>query len=376
VSDDRGLLGTLLDFCSALREDGLPVGTDDAMAFASAAAILDPTRLEDLYWAGRVTAVHGRAQIPVYDACFERFFMGAHGDLPQRRQLVRAPARESDSVFDVPSGDRPEEGDDEQASRLGTQAAGVVVNHTKDFSECTDDELAAIRRMISRMRVAPPTRRTRRRRSSPTGRRLDLRRMARDTMRGHGEPGDLAWLTRRDRARPLVLILDVSGSMADYSRALLQFAHSIKRGAGRVEVFCFGTRLTRITTSLRRRDPDEALERAGREVVDWSGGTRIGESLDEFVRRYARRGMARGGIVVICSDGLDRGDPAVLDGALDRLERLSHRIVWLNPLKGDDEHYSPGSLGMSVALPHLDAVWSGHTLESLEAFANALPTIR
>jgi uncharacterized protein with von Willebrand factor type A (vWA) domain len=376
VSGDRGLLGTLLDFCTALRHDGLPVGTDDAMAFASAASILEPSRLEDLYWAGRVTLVHGRNQIPVYDACFTKFFLGGHGDDPRPKARVRAPARESDAVFDVPSGEQPEPGDDEQAAKLGTTAAAVVVNRTKDFSACSEEELAAIRRMIARLRVAPPTRRTRRRRSSPDGRRLDLRRMARDTMRNHGEPGDLVWLTRRERARPLVLILDVSGSMADYSRALLQFAHSVRRGVARVEVFCFGTRLTRITTSLRRRDPDEALERAGREVVDWSGGTRIGDSLDEFVRRYARRGMARGGIVVICSDGLDRGDPAVLDSALERLERLCHRIVWLNPLKGDTDDYTPGSLGMSVALPHLDLVWSGHNLESLEAFAEALPTIR
>lgn len=376
MSADRGLLGTLLQFCAALRDDGLPVGTDDAMTFASAAALLDPTRLEDLYWAGRVTVVHGRTQIPTYDACFTRFFLGGNADhLPTERRR-RAAARESDAIFDVPSGDRPEEGSEDQPARLGSAAAAVLVNRSKDFADCSDEELAAIRRIIARLRVAPPVRRTRRRRGSPTGGRLDLRRMARETMRHHGEPGDLAWLVRRERTRPLVLILDVSGSMADYSRNLLQFAHSTKRGAGRVEVFCFGTHLTRITHSLRHRDPDDALERAGREVVDWAGGTRIGASLDEFVRGYARRGMSRGGIVIICSDGLDRGDPALLDSALERLERLSHRIVWVNPLKGDAEEYAPASLGMSVAMPHLDLVWSGHNLESLEAFAEALPTIR
>ena len=195
-------------------------------------------------------------------------------------------------------------------------------------------------------------------------------------MRSHGEPGDLWWRTRRHRSRPLVLILDISGSMADYSRNLLQFAHSTRTATSKVEVFCFGTRLTRITPALRRRNPDEALDQAGEKVVDWAGGTRIGASLDTFVRRYARRGMARGAFVIICSDGLDRGDPALLDDALERLGRLSHRIIWMNPMMGHNGDSSPTSLGMSVALPHIDVLWSGHNLDSLEAFATALPGIR
>jgi uncharacterized protein with von Willebrand factor type A (vWA) domain len=374
VVDDHGFLGTLLEFCAVLRDEGLPVGTDDAMTYASAAALLEPGRLEDLYWAGRITLAHGRNQIPVYDACFTRFFLGGADDPEPARKTVTSVARGSDAVFEVPSGEVPEEGDDD-VSRLGAEAASVVVNRTTSFAECTEEELATIRRIISSLRVAPPVRRTRRHRSASSGRRLDLRRMARETMRSHGEPGELTWLRRRTRPRRLVLILDISGSMADYSRNLLQFAHSTKRGAGHVEVFCFGTRLTRITTSLRHRDPDEALARAGAEVLDWAGGTQIGGSLDQFVRTYARRGMARGAIVVICSDGLDRGDPAVLDDALDRLERLCHRIVWVNPMMSGDETV-PHSLGMSVAMPHLDAVWSGHNLASLEEFAAELPRMR
>ncbi len=376
MSSDRGPVGGLLDFCALLRENGLTVGTDDAMTFVSAVALLDPGQVEDVYWAGRTTLAHGRNQIPIYDACFALFFLGGTAPDEPSKPPVRLPSAESDTVFEVPSGERPEDGGDEEEARLGSAAAAVVVNRSKDFAACTEEELAAIRKMIASLRVAPPKRRTRRRRSSPKGRRLDLRRMARETMRNHGEPGELARLLRKERARPLVLILDISGSMADYSRNLLQFAHSTKRGGRRVEVFCFGTHLTRITTALRHRDPDEALRRAGEEVVDWAGGTQIGASLDDFVRHYARRGMARGAIVVICSDGLDRGDPAVLDAALERLERLSYRIVWMNPMKGDDEDYVPGSLGMSVALPHVDLVWSGHNLNSLMAFADALPEIR
>ena len=182
---------------------------------------------------------------------------------------------------------------------------------------------------------------------------------------------------KRERPRRLVLILDISGSMADYSRNLLQFAHSVRRGGRNVEVFCFGTRLTRITGVLRHRDPDEAMRRAGEEVVDWSGGTRIGASIGEFVRRYGRRGIARGAIVVICSDGLDRGDPAVLDESMERLSRLAYRIVWMNPMRGeDDADYVAASLGMSVAMPYVDVLWSGHSLASLVEFADALPGIR
>lgn len=376
MDEGEAFLATLLDFCAELRAEGLKVGTDDAMAYASAAALLDPTVLEDLYWAGRITLAHAREQIPTYDAVFTRFFLGGHESDGPPPAKAPTPTRGADAVFDVPSGDRPEEGEEgSDTTRLGAMAAAVVVDRSKSFAECSEEELAALRRIISQIRVAPPTRRTRRRRGAKTGKRMDLRKMARETMRSHGEPGELAWLERRIKPRPLVLILDISGSMADYSRNLLQFAHSTRRATSRVEVFCFGTGLTRITPMLRRRDPDEALALAGEEARDWAGGTYIGKSLDTFVRKYARRGIARGAVVVICSDGLDRGDPALLDASLERLGRLCHRIVWMNPLKGDIDDYTATSLGMSVAMPHVDLLWSGHSLNSLEAFAGALPDL-
>jgi hypothetical protein len=200
-------------------------------------------------------------------------------------------------------------------------------------------------------------------------------------MRMHGEPpGQLYFRKRKSKLRPLILILDVSGSMADYSRHLLQFAHTARRaaaraGTGRVEVFCFGTRLTRITRELARQRVDAALDEAARTVVDWDGGTRIGQSLDTFVRKWGRNGLCRGGVVVICSDGLDRGDPEVLAKAMERLGRLCHRIVWLNPHKGDDRDFRPSTLGMMVAAPHIDLLLSGHDLASLEELAVALPTL-
>jgi uncharacterized protein with von Willebrand factor type A (vWA) domain len=176
--------------------------------------------------------------------------------------------------------------------------------------------------------------------------------------------------------RPLVLILDVSGSMAEYSRNLLQFAYSTRRAATKVEVFCFGTRLTRITRALERRRPDDALDRAAKSVFDWEGGTRIGQAIDTFVRVWGRRGMSRGAIVVICSDGLDRGDPALLAAAMERLSRLCHKVVWMNPHKGNDPAFIPTTLGMMVAAPYVDLLLSGHDLASLEELARVLPELR
>jgi hypothetical protein len=194
-------------------------------------------------------------------------------------------------------------------------------------------------------------------------------------MRVHGEPAELRWQQRKVRLRPLILILDISGSMADYSRALLQFAYSARRASGRVEVFCFGTRLTRITRPLGRRRPDDALAEAGQAVLDWEGGTKIGDSLDAFVREWGRRGLARGGVVVICSDGLDRGDPEVLASAMERLSRQCYRLVWLNPHKGGNRDFQPSTLGMMVAAPHVDVMLSGHDLNSLEELATLLPAL-
>jgi uncharacterized protein with von Willebrand factor type A (vWA) domain len=254
-------------------------------------------------------------------------------------------------------------------------ASDVDALKRKSFAACTPEELAALRRIMSRIRLTPPRRRSRRTVPARSGRAPDLRRTLRESMRMHGEPAELLWRQRRVRLRPLILILDISGSMADYSRNLLQFAYCANRAAAKVEVFCFGTRLSRITKALEHRNPDAALERAAAEVFDWEGGTRIGESLDAFVRDWGRRGLCRGGVVVICSDGLDRGDPDVLATAMERLSRLCHTLLWLNPHKGDDRQFRPSTLGMMVAAPHIDLMLSGHDLRSLEELAALLPTL-
>jgi uncharacterized protein len=366
-----GLTGLLVSFAGELRAAGLAVGSGDVLLYCSALSLLNPADLVDLYWAGRATLVNRHDDMATYDAVFRRFFLAEAQPEDPLRLMLRASAQ-SQGALAIPSTE-PGDDDREDDAILGWMASDVEALKHKAFTACTPEELAALRRIMARIRLTPPRRRTRRTAAARTGTRPDPRRTVRESMRMHGEPARLYWRRRKVRPRPLILILDISGSMADYSRSLLQFAHSAKRSAARVEVFCFGTRLTRVTGAMDCRRPDEALERAAQAAFDWDGGTRIGDSLDAFVRDWARRGLCRGGIVVICSDGLDRGDPAVLAAAMERLGRLSHRLVWLNPHKGDDEDFRPSTLGMMVAAPHIDLLLSGHDLASLEKLAAVLP---
>jgi len=369
------ILTTLVGFCRELRSAGLAVGSGDILTFSSAAGVLDPSDLLDLYWAGRATLVSKRESIPVYDEVFRRYFLGGADPVRELLTLKAQVTAETQAVLEVPATDPPGAANEDEQATLGLMASDAEALRHKSFAACTPEELAALRRIMARIRLTPPKRRTRRTMRAPSGHSPDLRRMVRESMRMHGEPAELSWRRRKVRLRPLILILDVSGSMADYSRNLLQFAYSAKRAADRVEVFCFGTRLSRVTRELDHRRPDDALELAAQTVFDWEGGTRIGASLDAFVREWGRRGLCRGGIVVICSDGLDRGDPEVLAGAMERLARLSHRVVWMNPHKGDNRNFRPSTLGMMVAAPHIDVTLSGHDLGSLEEFAALLPTL-
>jgi hypothetical protein len=370
--DGAPFIGLLVSFAGELRGAGLAVGSGDVLVYCSAASALDPANLVDLYWAGRTTLVNRHDDIARYDEVFRRFFLDAEGPQEDVLALMLRASAQAQGALAIPSTE-PGEDDGEDDAFLGWMASDVDVLKRKSFAACTPQELAALRRIMTRIRLTPPRRRTRRSAAARTGPRPDPRRTVRESMRMHGEPTRLYWRRRKVRLRPLILILDISGSMADYSRNLLQFAHSAKRSAGRVEVFCFGTRLTRVTGAMECRRPDEALERAAGAAFDWDGGTRIGDCLDAFVRDWARRGLCRGGVVVICSDGLDRGDPAVLAAAMERLSRLSHRLVWLNPHKGDDPGFRPSTLGMLVAAPHIDLLLSGHDLASLEKLAALLP---
>ena len=368
------VVGVLVEFARELRFAGLAVGSGEVLAYCSAMTALDPTDLLDLYWAGRATLVARRDQLSLYDEVFRRFFLGQDSPAAELLTIRAQVTTETSAVLEVPATEPGEQSREEEAV-LGWMASDVDVLKHKSFTACTPEELAALRRIMARIRLTPPRRRTRRTLAGPVGRTPDLRRTIRAGMRAYGEPAQLYWRQRKVRLRPLILILDISGSMADYSRALLQFAHTASHAAARVEVFCFGTRLTRITGALAHRSPDQALAEAAEQVCDWEGGTRIGASLDSFVREYGRRGLARGGIVVICSDGLDRGDPAVLATAMERLSRLCHRLVWMNPHKGNNPDFRPSTLGMMVAAEHIDLILSGHDLSSLEELAALLPTM-
>jgi uncharacterized protein with von Willebrand factor type A (vWA) domain len=373
VAEAGDITGVLVGFGRELRAAGLVVGTGDVLVYADALAVaLSPADLLDLYWAGRATLVSRRDDIPVYDRVFRSYFLGEPCGAATALRLSAAARREAEAALVMPA---CEPGDPGQAQEqpLGWMASDAAALKHRSFASCTPDELAALRRIMKTMRLTPPRRRTRRLIASPggPGRVLDVRRMVRAQMRRLGEPPPLAYRVRKTRVRPLVLLLDVSGSMTDYSRALLQFAHATGHAAARTEVFVFGTRLARITRQLRHRRPDVALDRAARSVTDWDGGTRIGLSVEELTRRWGRAGMCRGAVVVICSDGLDRGDPALLETAMERLGRLAYRIVWVSP------HGVTGMpVGMTVAAPHVDLLLSGHDLASLEELAEALPSLR
>ena len=245
----------------------------------------------------------------------------------------------------------------------------------KSFDELSETERIAADHVIRALAVHLPTRHSRRYRPSPYGRRFDQRRTLRASLRTQGEPFRRAWRDRRRRVRPLVLILDVSGSMSAYSRALMQFGFAAMRAGRRVEVFCFGTRLTRVTRALARSEPDEALREVAAAVVDWNGGTRIGASLKELLDRWSQHAAMRGAVVVLCSDGLERGEPALLAAQVARLSRLAHRLIWVNPLKGSPR-YEPLARGMAAALPHVDVFLAGHNLESLESLCEVLEGVR
>jgi uncharacterized protein with von Willebrand factor type A (vWA) domain len=334
----------LTTFGRALRAEGLPVGTGRVASFCHAAALLSPG---DLYWAGRATLVARREQIPVYDRVF-RVFFGSVASPGTPELPVRVIVSEEEVAL----------------------ASPVELLRRKSFARCTADELAQLGEMMEQLRLAVPTRRSRRLAPARAGL-PDLRRTLRRSFRTGGEPLERSFRARRRRKRRLVLMLDVSGSMADYSRALLVFAHSALRADRRWEAFCFGTRLTRVTRALAVSRPDEALERAAAEVVDWNGGTRIGDSLKELLDEYGHRGLVRGAVVVLCSDGLEVGDPELLAEQMARLSRLAYRVIWLNPLKGD-EAYEPLARGMHAALPYVDVFAAGHNLASLVELGSEL----
>jgi uncharacterized protein len=377
---DAGL-ARLVGFGRLLRRRGLPVGTGRILTFCRAVAALDRLDRRGVYWAGRVAMVARKEDLAAYDAAFDDWFPAQTNDVMAEIAgwVPQTPVPQGIEVlFDEGFQEErwePSEGAADGEAPIGVLASGAEMLRAKSFDELSEAERLQAHHIIRALAVHLPHRRSRRYRPSPYGRRFDLRRTLRASLRTQGEPFRRAWRTRRVRARPLVLILDVSGSMSAYSRALMQFGFAAMRAGRRVEVFCFGTRLTRVTRALARTEPDEALREVAATVVDWNGGTRIGASLKELLDRWSQHVAMRGAVVVLCSDGLERGDPALLAAQVARLSRLAHRLIWVNPLKGSPR-YEPLARGMAAAIPHLDVFVAGHNLASLESLCEVLEGAR
>ena len=376
-----GPLAPLIAFARDLRERGLPVGTGRILTFCRAVAALGLVDRDALYWAGRTSMIARKEDLETYDESFDEWYrsMGTGGELRIELAIPGGPDEgepefgEQPMDLEITVGSIAAEwhgmGDEDASIRI--VASGAEVLREKSFADLSQEERARVAALIRRISVVVPVERTRRTRPASTGAVFDMRRTLRRSLRTQGEPFDRAWRARKSRTRPLVLILDVSGSMSPYARALMQFAYAAMAAGRRVETFCFGTRLTRVTRTLRTKDPDRALHEIGQQVEDWEGGTRIGESLKTLLDGWSQRAALRGSVVVLCSDGLERGDPELLRAQMARLRRLAHRVVWVNPLKGSPR-YEPLARGMAAALPSVDVFLSGHNLESLEELSRAL----
>lgn len=361
-------------FAAALRGAGLAVPTGSVVLFARALAEVGLSDRRQVYWAGRATLVHRREDLVVFDRVFGSYW--------EDKPVAVAPVVVEEVAVALATDDGEPEPED---SRVEPDAGEVVavrysvveILRRRDLAELSPAEWAQARRLVSALRVSAEERPTRRRRTSRHrgGRSPDLRATMRRNVRRGGAPIERAWKVPGSRPRRLVFLLDVSGSMDPYARGLVVFAHAAvgSRRVGGVEVFSMGTRLTRITKELRRRDPDAALDAVSESVADWSGGTRLGTSIRQFNDRWGVRGMARGAIVVICSDGWDRGAPELVAEEMARLSRVARRVIWVNPLKAS-AGYEPLARGMAAALPYVDQFVEGHAVTSLEELARVIST--
>jgi uncharacterized protein with von Willebrand factor type A (vWA) domain len=346
----------------ALRAAGVDAGPDRVHTFLRALDALRPEVRSDVYWAGRLTLCADRDDLERYERVFAAYFGDAPvpgGARPLPPQRPRVPVRDA--------GPAPRTGTrGRDHSAAPALASRTEVLRRRDFAGLTTAEREQLRRLLAAFTLRGEARRTARRRPARRGD-VDPRRTVREMLRHGGEPVRPRLHARSDRPRRVVLLVDVSGSMSPYADALLRFAHAAARG-GRTEVFTVGTRLTRVTRELSHRNPGAALAAVAAAVPDWRGGTRLGELLRAFLDRWGQRGMARGAVVVLLSDGWERGDPALLAGQMRRLRRLAHRVVWANPLKARPG-YAPLAAGMAAALPSVDAFVEGHSLASLERLA-------
>ncbi len=349
-----------------LREGGLEVGPQRVSDALRALDSVDLARQEDVYWALRQTLVSRRDDLDTFDRAFAAWFLRVSDRLPEREAEPprRAGARRKGGA----PGPGPEL--DGGEIEVGAWSADELLR-TRDFAAMSPEEFARARVLIRQIALARPLRRTHRLRRDRRRGALDVRALVRSSLSTGGDPVRRAYRSRSTAPRKLVLLLDISGSMEAYARALLLYLHAAQ-GSGRgVETFAFGTRLTRLTSELGLRDSDSALAAAAKRVVDWSGGTRIGESLKAYNDDWGRRALTRGAVVVICSDGCERGDTTAIAVEMARLAHQAFAVVWVNPLKGHPD-YQPLAGGMQAAYPYVDRLLSGHDIASLEALGTVL----
>jgi uncharacterized protein len=387
------LLRNLLLFGRLLRAAGIAVTSGQLIELVSSLKWIDIGSKADFRNTARSILVSKHEDLPLFDRAFDIFWRAwtrpttledvesLAGDLAELvDQAETTDSRETRTRNGNHSMSRhsvsAEVGDidADNPSILTFYSPGEML-HDKDFSEFTRDEVRDAHRFLDEMRWTVTRRRSLRTGPTRRGRRLDVRRSLRRSLRHGGELIDLARRGPKLKRRRLVLLCDISGSMDRYTRLLLHFLHSVESSSQRTEVFVFGTRLTRVTRALQKRDPDSAIAAMAADVKDWSGGTRIGESLRIFNRRWARRVLGQGAIVIVISDGWDRGEPELLAAEMERLQRASYRLIWLNPLLGSG-NYQPLTRGIRAALPYVDDFLPVHNLASLEALAAILNEIQ
>jgi len=365
---ERDFAELAVGFARTLRHAGVPAGPDRVQAMLGALAHLDVLDPNQVYWAGRLTLCADPQDLARYDAAFALYF-GGRGVGNQRGtssppQVLRA------APFEVAGANEAQQPADDRPSFAARASRQEILRH-KDVSALSPSERDELRRLFTSLRPRVGHRRSQRHAPANRGR-VDLAGTVRQMLRTGAEPGRLAYRRRRTKPRRLVLLIDVSGSMAPYADTLLRFAHAAVRAApASTEVFSTGTRLTRVTRELRLRDPDQALAAAGRAVPDWSGGTRLGDGVKAFLDLWGQRGLARGAVLVLCSDGWERGDPAELDAQLGRLTRLAHALIWVNPHKGRPG-FEPVTGGMQAAVAHADVLVAGHSFAALEQLVDVI----
>ena len=356
-------------FARVLRNLEIPTPLDSVLTFMNSLSLVGIDDRDAVYWAARATLIRQPEHIPVFDRAFAVFW--------EHRESLTTPSDDTMRITLALDSDEEDGATDGQAEAsdepsITLRFSGVETLRDKDFADYTDDEMHLAQKFMQSLRVAGPPRPSLRTISTrKRGHRPNMRRTIRASLAAGGEPMRRHFTTHGEKSRRIVFVLDISGSMEPYARALVRYVHAGVAGRQRVEAFTIGTRLTRVTRELSSKDPDRALRAAGEHVRDWSGGTRLGETLREFNDEWGVRGMARGAIVVILSDGWDRGDPDVLAEQMQRLQRVAFRTVWVNPLKVTPG-YAPLARGMAAALPYVDDFVEGHSLDAIEQLTKVL----